>query len=308
MKKKLVVLGSINVDHIIHLKTLPKPGETLMGEEYLLAYGGKGANQAVAAGRFNANVSFLGAVGQDTIGQEILKQFIKDGIDTQWIKMVETKNTGVAMIFVDEQAENVIAIYPGANTEVDEQYIESCRSVLESANYLLMQLEIPLDAIIKAASVAKQNHAKVILNPAPARYLPPALLSNIDIITPNETEAFVLTGVEVIDETSAAAASSVLHEYGIETVLITLGSRGVWQSVNKIGRLVPAFKVKAIDTIAAGDTFNGVFVTELLNDKTPEQAIITAHAAAALTVMRKGAQPAIPWKYEIEQFLNEQCV
>lgn len=306
MKKKLVVLGSINVDHIIHLKTLPKPGETLMGDEYLLAYGGKGANQAVAAGRFGANISFLSAIGQDAIGQQMLAQFKTDGIETKYITTAKNQNTGVAMIFVDDQAENVIAIYPGANNAVDEAYVQSCQEVIKGADCLLMQLETPLEAIIEAASIARSHQTKVILNPAPAKALPLNLLASIDIITPNETEAFVLTGIEVVDEVSADAASAVLHEKGIPTVIITLGSRGVWISVNKTGKLVPAFKVKAIDTIAAGDTFNAVFAAELLNEKTVEQAIISAHAAAALTVMRKGAQPAIPWKNEIEQFLSER--
>lgn len=206
------------------------------------------------------------------------------------------------MIFVNQQGENVIGIHAGANGRLNREYVERYNSVIKKADALLMQLESPLDSVLKAAQVAKQESVQVILNPAPAQALPDELLSLVDIITPNETETEYLTGVKVIDDESAQRASNILHDKGIETVLITLGSRGVWVSQNNQGTMVPAFKVTAIDTIAAGDTFNGAFITALLEGLPMMKAIKFAHAAAAIAVTRAGAQPSVPWRHEIEAF------
>ncbi len=209
------------------------------------------------------------------------------------------------MIFVNQQGENVIGIHAGANGRLNREYVERYNSVIKKADALLMQLESPLDSVLKAAQVAKQESVQVILNPAPAQALPDELLSLVDIITPNETETEYLTGVKVIDDESAQRASNILHDKGIETVLITLGSRGVWVSQNNQGTMVPAFKVTAIDTIAAGDTFNGAFITALLEGLPMMKAIKFAHAAAAIAVTRAGAQPSVPWRHEIEAFLSQ---
>ena len=246
----LVVLGSINADHILNLQSFPSPGETVTGNHYQVAFGGKGANQAVAAGRSGANIAFIACTGDDSIGESVRQQLATDNIDISPVSVIKGESTGVALIFVNGEGENVIGIHAGANAA-----------------------------------------------------LSPAL---VDIITPNETEAEKLTGIRVENDEDAAKAAQVLHEKGIRTVLITLGSRGVWASVNGEGQRVPGFRVQAVDTIAAGDTFNGALITALLEEKPLPEAIRFAHAAAAIAVTRKGAQPSVPWREEIDAFLDRQ--
>ncbi|MDX7986280.1 ribokinase [Xenorhabdus sp. 12] len=304
---KLVVMGSINVDHILNIDSFPQPGETVKGRQYQVAFGGKGANQAVAAGRCGADITFIACVGQDDIGERVLQQLVKDNINTSSIECIEGETTGVALIFVNQQGENVIAINAGANGALTPDYFSRYEHVVKEAGALLLQLETPLETVQLAAETAKKHHTKVILNPAPAQKVSDQLLSLIDIITPNETEAEYLTGIAVNDDAGAKQAALALHDKGIETVIITLGSRGVWLSEKgKEGKIVPGFKVKAIDTIAAGDTFNGALVTRMLEGKDMLSAIRFAHAAAAIAVTRRGAQPAVPWRHEIDAFLSEQ--
>ena len=304
--KTLTVLGSINADHVISVPHFVKPGETLLGHSYHIAYGGKGANQAVAAARLGAKVNFIGCIGNDDIGRAMRNAFALDGINTNPIITVNNEMTGIAMIQVSDSGENSIVISAGANAYLDESQVEDSKQEIIDSDYLLMQLETPLPAIIQAAELAKENGTKVILNPAPAQTLPDELLKNLDIITPNETEAEILTGIRVTDEQSAVKSATVFHAKGIETVLITLGSKGVYVSQQGKGEIVPGFRVQAVDTTAAGDTFNGAFVTALLEDKPLAQAIRFAHAAAALSVTKKGAQPSIPTRKETLEFLAQQ--
>lgn len=303
---KLVVLGSINADHILNIEQFPRPGETVIGKQYKVAFGGKGANQAVAAGRSGADIAFIACVGADDIGERIRQQLATDRIDTQPIEAIAENTTGVALIFVNAEGENVIGIDAGANAAVTPDYLARYQQKVIDADALLMQLESPLETVIAAASLAKQHQTQVILNPAPARELPDELLAMIDMITPNETEAQRLTGIAVNNDDDAARAAQALHNKGIATVIITLGSRGVWLSENGKGKLVPGFRVKAVDTIAAGDTFNGALVTALLEGKTMADAVRFAHAAAAIAVTRPGAQPSVPWREEIDIFLRQQ--
>ncbi|CDL84738.1 ribokinase [Xenorhabdus szentirmaii] len=304
---KLVVLGSINADHIMNIESFPQPGETVKGKQYQVAFGGKGANQAVAAGRCGADITFIACVGQDEIGERVCQQLVKDNINISSISAIEGETTGVALIFVNRQGENVIAINAGANGALTPDYFRCHEQSVKEANALLLQLETPLETVLIAAETAKKHHTKVILNPAPAQKIPDQLLSLVDIITPNETEAECLTGIAVNDDAGAAEAAQTLHDKGIETVIITLGSRGVWLSEKgKGGKIVPGFKVRTVDTIAAGDTFNGALVTGLLEGKEILPAIRFAHAAAAIAVTRQGAQPAIPWRNEVDAFLAEQ--
>ncbi|CAI1879369.1 MULTISPECIES: ribokinase [Serratia] len=303
---KLVVLGSINADHILNIEQFPHPGETVIGKQYKVAFGGKGANQAVAAGRSGAKIAFIACVGADDIGERVRRQLASDCIDTQPIEAIADTTTGVALIFVNAEGENVIGIDAGANAAVTPDYLARYQQKVIDADALLMQLESPLETVIAAARLAKQHHTQVILNPAPARELPDELLGMIDMITPNETEAQRLTGIAVDNETDAARAAQALHDKGIATVIITLGSRGVWLSENGNGKLVPGFKVQAVDTIAAGDTFNGALVTALLEGKVMADAVRFAHAAAAIAVTRPGAQPSVPWREEIDAFLQQQ--
>lgn len=303
---KLVVLGSINADYILNIEQFPRPGETVIGKQYKVAFGGKGANQAVAAGRSGADIAFIACVGADDIGERVRQQLASDRIDTQPIEAIADSTTGVALIFVNAEGENVIGIDAGANAAVTPDYLARYQQKVIDADALLMQLESPLETVIAAASLAKQHQTQVILNPAPARELPDDLLATIDMITPNETEAQRLTGIAVNDDNDAARAAQALHDKGIATVIITLGSRGVWLSENGNGKLIPGFKVKAVDTIAAGDTFNGALVTALLEGKTMADAVRFAHAAAAIAVTRPGAQPSVPWREEIDAFLQQQ--
>jgi ribokinase len=303
---KLVVLGSINADHILNLEQFPRPGETVLGEQYSVAFGGKGANQAVAAGRSGADIAFIACVGDDDIGTRICQQLSKDNIDVSAVEAISGETTGVALIFVNADAENMIAINAGANAAVTTDYLHRHQQHIMDASALLMQLESPLETVIAAAKLAHEHQTKVILNPAPARELPDELLSLVNMITPNETEAQFLTGITVETEDDAARAAQVLHDKGIETVLITLGSRGVWLSENGQGQRIPGYRVKAVDTIAAGDTFNGALVTALLENKPMSSAVKFAHAAAAIAVTRRGAQPSVPWREEIDEFLQTQ--
>ena len=303
---KLVVLGSINADHILNLESFPTPGETVTGSHYQVAFGGKGANQAVAAGRSGADIAFIACTGDDDIGERIRKQLQVDRIDVAPVSAVAGESTGVALIFVNGEGENVIGIHAGANAALSTSLVDAQRERIAQADALLMQLESPLDSVQLAAQIAHQNQTTVVLNPAPARELSDELLSLVDIITPNETEAEKLTGVRVENDEDAAQAAKVLHAKGIDTVIITLGSRGVWASVKGEGRRVPGFKVQAIDTIAAGDTFNGALMTALLENTPLAEALRFAHAAAAIAVTRKGAQPSVPWREEIDEFLRQQ--
>ncbi|NIY83035.1 ribokinase [Vibrio hepatarius] len=304
---KLVVLGSVNADHVLQVPSFPRPGETLHGRNYQVIPGGKGANQAVAAARLKADTGFIACVGDDAFGINIRENFKMDSIDIGAVKMQPNCPTGIAMIQVSDSGENSICISAEANAQLTAEAIEPDLERIRQANYLLMQLETSLCGIEKAAQVAKQAHTTVILNPAPAKALSDELLSCVDIITPNETEAEVLTGIEVIDDATAQEAANALHRKGIDTVLITLGAKGVWLSRAGQGELIAGFRVKATDTTAAGDTFNGALVTGLLEQLPLKSAIKFAHAAAAISVTRFGAQTSIPSREEVDAFLAEQA-
>ncbi|MBC5830534.1 ribokinase [Vibrio sp. A11] len=302
---QLVVLGSVNADHVLQVPTFPRPGETLHGRNYQVIPGGKGANQAVAAARLKADIGFIACVGDDAFGIESCERFKRDGMDIRGVKVQADCPTGIAMIQVSDRGENSICLSAEANDRLTAEAIEDDLPSIRAASYLLMQLETPIDGIIKAAQVAKQAKTKVVLNPAPARELSSSLLSCVDVITPNETEAQVLTGITVTDDASAQQAATVLHQQGIEIVIITLGAKGVWLSEHGRGQLIPGFRVSATDTTAAGDTFNGAFVTGLLENMPLESAIKFAHAAAAISVTRFGAQTSIPTRQEVDEFLAQ---
>ncbi|NWA63558.1 ribokinase [Pantoea sp. B9002] len=303
---KLAVLGSINADHILNLAHFPRPGETVIGKQYQIAFGGKGANQAVAAGRAGADIAFIACVGADDIGERIRQQLQQDRINTAPVETVADEATGVAMIFVNGEGENNIGIYSGANAALTPARVAQHQQVIADADALLMQLESPLESVLAAAKIARAQQTQVILNPAPATALSDELLALIDIITPNETEAEILTGIAVKSDEDAARAAAALHAKGIATVLITLGRRGVWLSEQGNGVRIPGFSVQAIDTIAAGDTFNGAFITARLEGVAMHDAVRFAHAAAAIAVTRPGAQPSVPWRTEIDAFLQQQ--
>ncbi|WP_415721923.1 ribokinase [Photobacterium ganghwense] len=302
---KLVVLGSVNADHVLQVASFPRPGETLHGHSYCVIPGGKGANQAVAAARLGADIAFIACVGDDSFGHQMRDTFAREGMNTEAVMIEDNMPTGIAMIQVAATGENSICISAEANGCLTPERLAPHHHLIEQADTLLMQLETPMETIEAAAKIAKQAGTRVVLNPAPAQPLSDDLLQHLDMITPNETEAELLTGVKVDNVTTAQQAADALHAKGIKQVLITLGSQGVWLSDNGKGRQVPGFRVDAKDTTAAGDTFNGALLTALQEGCEMEEAIRFAHAAAAISVTRFGAQTSIPHRREVERFLME---
>ena len=300
MSKKIIVIGSSNTDMILRLPTIPRPGETLLGGEFSQAAGGKGANQAVAVARAGGDITFIAKVGKDAFGKEAVAGFKKEGIDTSAIFTSDNDASGVAFIFVDDKGENSIGVAGGANDALSVVDIEAQSSLISEAEYVLLQLETPLETVARAVEIAKKSGSKVILNPAPARELPKALLSQIDIITPNETEAELLSGVSITDTATAEKAARVLVQAGVKIVVITLGSEGALVATEDSVTHIPSFKVKAVDTTAAGDTFNGAFVVALSEGEKLIDAVKFAQAAAAISVTRAGAQPSVPSRAEID--------
>lgn len=300
---KLVVLGSVNADHVLQVTDFPRPGETVTGRGYRIVPGGKGANQAVAAARLGADIGFIARIGQDAIGAQMYAGFQADGMDVQGVSVDPKLPTGIAIIYVADHGENSIGISPEANGALTPAVLAQHQSLLLAADTLLLQLEVPLETVAAAIELAHANQVKVVLNPAPARALPAELLAQVDLITPNQTEAELLTGIPVTDAPSAAAAAAKFHGLGITEVMITLGKAGVWYSRQGVGKLVPGFRVDAVDTTAAGDTFNGALLAELQRSDDMNAAIRFAHAAAAISVTRPGAQTSIPTRREVEQFL-----
>lgn len=310
--KKLLVIGSSNIDLIMRLPTFPKPGETLKSLDYHQAYGGKGANQALAAaklGAHNTQTTFMSCVGGDAAGNDLLQALQAEQVDIKFASTINNALTGTAMIWLSATGENSIAIAPAANAHLSADYVQAHQSAIIEAEMLLLQLETPLAGVIKAIEIAKAHNKTVILNPAPAQTLPTTLLSQIDIITPNETEAEKLTNIAVNDEYSAKAAADYLHRLGIRSVIITRGASGVFCSIkDTISKNYPGFEVEVIDTTAAGDTFNGALASALLQNKCIDDAITFAQAAAALSVQKLGAQPSIPDVFAVEAFLlGERC-
>jgi len=306
IKPKIVIVGSSNTDMIIKVPHIPKPGETILGGKFSTASGGKGANQTVAAARSGGDVTLIARLGKDMFGEKALQGFVEDGINVDNIKTDPKEPSGVAEIFVDENGENSIAVASGANLNLSPQDVRKVKGVIANSDILLMQLEIPVDTVRTAAKIARKNGVKVILNPAPAQKLKDDLLQNISIITPNEIEAEMLTGIKVNDNTSAKQAADILLKKGIETVIITLGQRGAFYVTSKASKLISGFQVKAVDATAAGDTFNGALAVALGESMPLKNAISFANAAAALSVTKLGAQPSAPKRDEIEKLLKER--
>ncbi|MBM3859132.1 MAG: ribokinase [Verrucomicrobia bacterium] len=298
MKPRILVLGSSNTDMIIKLDRIPRPGETILGGAFVTAAGGKGANQAVGAARAGGQVTFIARVGQDMFGEQAVAGFVRDGINVKHISRDKTSPSGVALIFVAKDGENSIAVAGGANAKLSPADVRKAKAAFTGASVLVMQLETPLETVQAAADLAAKAGVRVILNPAPAQPLPDALLKRISIITPNETEAELLTG------RTGEAAAAKLRARGVATVILTLGARGALIADASGTRLVPGFKVKAVDTTAAGDIFNGSVAVALAEGKPLEEAVRFANAAAAISVTRLGAQPSAPTRREIERFLK----
>lgn len=306
--KKLVVLGSVNADHVLQVDDFPRPGETVTGHGYSVIPGGKGANQAVAAARLGADMAFIACVGDDDFGKRMIRDFQKDGMDTRAVMTVSDIPTGVALIHVSGSGENSIAIAPEANAHLTPDALRPHLPLVREAGMLLMQNESPLETVALAAAEARAAGAFVILNPAPARGLPDSLLADLTMITPNETEAELLTGVTVETESQARQAADILHDKGVATVIITLGKQGAFVSDSDGPRVIKGYDVQAVDTTAAGDTFNGALVAALQEGRKLEEAVRFAHAAAAISVTRLGAQTSIPSRDEVNDFITANAV
>jgi ribokinase len=302
--KKIVVIGSSNTDMVIKADRLPVPGETIIGSQFVMNPGGKGANQAVAVARMGGNVSFITKTGNDLFGKQSIELYKAENMGTDYVFSDMKNPSGVALISVDAFGENCILVAPGANSTLSVNDIEKARTEIENADILLMQLEIPMETVEYAVKIAASKGVKVILNPAPAQGLSSELLKNIYIITPNKTEAELLTGVKVSDWSSAKKAADRISAKGVNIVVITLGSKGAFIKEGNQYYEIEAEKVNAIDTVAAGDTFCGTLSVGLSEGMNVVEAVKFACKASAITVTRMGAQSSIPYRKEIKQFSN----
>lgn len=301
----ITVIGSSNTDMIMQLDKIPFPGETLIGNQFSTAPGGKGANQAVASARLGGNVSFIGCVGNDQLGDSAIKILKNESININYVKRSDKNPSGVAFIFVDKEGQNSIGVASGANFDIKVEDIVNSEHILSKSSVILTQLETPMDVIEKAANISKNYDSTFILNPAPYQSLSDDLIKNIDIITPNRTEVRQMTGIDVVDSSSAQKASNILHDKGIKTVIITMGKKGSFFSrINEKFLMVDPYKVKSIDSTAAGDVFNGAIACALSKSKGISESIKFANAAAALSTTKLGAIPSAPTNKEVEDFIK----
>lgn len=303
-KKKILVVGSLNMDIVITMKNMPLVGETILGEKLSHVSGGKGANQACAAASMNGDVTMLGCIGNDDFGDTQLRLLSERGVKVEQLKRVDNLPTGTAVIYVNAQGNNSIVVVAGANSACDSAFLATREQAFMDADYLLLQMEIPTEAITYAIKRAKELNKTVILNPAPApEHLSSKLLAQLDYITPNETELLKLTGLSGTDIPTMTKGAGILLKRGVKNVLVTLGDRGALH-VNADGsRLYPTRKVKAVDTTAAGDCFNGAFVVGLSEGMSAAEAIRFANIASSITVTRAGAQQSIPTREETDSVL-----
>jgi ribokinase len=301
MQGKLLVVGSLNMDLVINVAHLPQIGETILGGKFATIPGGKGANQAVAAARIGAAVTMIGRVGQDGFGNELRASAAKDGIDIQHVAVDEQEATGIALITVDAEGRNTIVVASGANLALTPRHLHTAQQAFVNADVLVVQLESPLETVSEALTLAVKNKLRVVLNPAPAQPLSAELLSKVDYFIPNEREAMQVVGADTLD-----SAIEKLLDMGAQNLIITLGEKGVLV-VTAAGRMqIPAYSVKAIDTVAAGDAFVGAFATGLAEGMSAEDAVKLGNAAAAISVTRYGAQPSLPTRKEVDEFLGSQ--
>ncbi len=297
--KTIIVIGSTNTDMTVKAERLPSPGETILGERFLMSPGGKGANQAVAAARLGGGVVFVAKVGDDPFGREAKTLFAKEGICTKYVFTDPVEPSGVALIMVDHKGENCISVASGANGALSPADITVAQHEIEQASLVLMQLETPLETVLCAAQWAAAKGVPVVLNPAPACALPEELFACLSMITPNESEAQLLTGIKVTDAASAAEAAIALAKKGVKHVVITMGSKGAFLFVDGHGTLVPAFKAEAVDTTAAGDVFNGALAVALSEGCPALEAVRFASKAASISVTRMGAQSSAPYRNDL---------
>jgi ribokinase len=305
---QLVVVGSLNMDLVVRAPHLPRPGETILGHDFMTVPGGKGANQTAAAAKLGAIVHMIGRVGGDDFGRALRDNLRVAGADDTYITTEDSAATGIAIIEVEDSGQNTIVVAPGANAHVTRADVDAARSIIAASRAVIAQLEIPLDTVEYALNAARTARVLTILNPAPAQPLSAELLSRVDLLVPNETEAAQLTGIEVKDDASAEQAARQLHERGARAVVITLGARGAFALNEHGGRRVPPFRVTAVDTTAAGDAFVGALATAYAAQPDLDAALRAASAAGALAATKFGAQPSMPTRAELDEFLRHASV
>jgi len=305
MTSRVTVVGSLNMDLVARAPRIPEPGETIIGGEFCNVPGGKGANQAVAAARIGALVSMVGRVGSDAFAEPLLHNLASDGIDHTFVTRDSEAATGVALIVVDDVGQNSIVVASGANMRFSPTDVDAAKAAIAAADVVLLQLESPLDAVTRAAEIARAHGVRVVLNPAPARPLPATLLSLVDVLVPNESETALLTDMPIADHAEAEAAAAALRRSGVGTVILTLGERGALLAQGEDVELIPAFEVTPIDTTAAGDAFVAGFAVALAEGKTLAEAVRWGNAAGALATTELGAQPSLPTRRAVERLLAE---
>ena len=302
MTPKIVVVGSANTDFVLGVPELPAKGETVLGNQFRVVRGGKGANQAVAAARLGAEVTFVARLGTDSFGNEALAAYREEGIRTDFIVQDPEIHSGIALIMVNPNGENIIGVGPGANSHLTAEDVRAASTAIQAADCVLLQLEIPLEAVQAAAEIAHRHHVRVILNPAPAQKLPSEILNSIDYLTPNETETAILAGEDPsgIGPDSLPRLASIL---GVPNLIVTLGARGAGILQGGQTTLVPSFPITPVDTTASGDAFNGALAVALARGEAIAQAVKYANAAGAITATRPGAQPSLPTRKELDDFM-----
>ena len=304
-KSKIMVVGSSNMDLVVKSPRIPAVGETILGRDFIMTPGGKGANQAVAAAKLGAEVYFIAKLGNDIFAEESLKNFEKEGVNTKYVVRTSEAPSGVALITVDDAGNNVIVVAPGANQMLSPNDVGKAEPDIASSGAVVAQLEIPIQTVEFAARLANDSGVPFILDPAPAQRLGTTLLKMVDVLTPNETEAQILTGVNVTDEDSAGKAVKKLLECGVKLVILTMGVKGFLLADNDRIEFVPAIKVNAVDATAAGDAFTGSLAVGLTQGKTLADAALFANYVAALSVTKMGAQSSMPTREEVESFMKD---
>ena len=303
--KKIVVIGSLNMDLVVNTKYMPKIGETIIGLDFKQIHGGKGANQAVAIARLGGNVSMIGKVGNDNFGENLLEALKEDKVESNHIMKENVSATGIALITVDEEANNSIVVIPGANYKVTQEEINEKLELIGEVNVMLTQLEIPIDVVKYSLKRAKEKGIYTILNPAPAQLLDDEIIAHVDLLVPNETELQILSGIEIQNEEDLLAACSKLIKKGVKELIVTLGDKGsIYFTENDYKKFI-AYKIKAVDTTAAGDSFVGAIAVALTNNFEIEKAIDFASKVGALTVSKHGAQSSLPFLQEVMNFEEE---
>ena len=299
--KNICVIGSLNMDLVVNVDTMPKPGQTIIGSNFKEVPGGKGANQAVAMARLNGNVSMIGKVGEDGFGQTLINSLKNDKVDTTYIQTSKGA-TGVALITVDKNAQNSIVVSPGANFEVKEDDIDNNIEAIKNSDIVVLQLETPLNTIKYALNKAKELNKYTILNPAPAVKLDDEIIKNVDLLTPNETELEIISGVSIETEEDIQKAAQIMIEKGVKELIVTLGSKGSLYINKEKSMFKKAYKVEAVDTTAAGDSYTGALAVALSQDTNIEDAMDFASKVGALSVLKEGAQSSLPTLEDVKNF------